>query len=142
MPQNLILIPVLAQMLLTFAILGLLPLARRASMIERRQNLQDMATADKADWNVQAQKVAASYASQFELPVLFYVICLSALITRYVDLWLFGLACMFVLLRAVHAAIHIGPNVVKWRFAAFVAGLCALGGMWARFGYWILAAGF
>ena len=142
MAQNLILIPVLAQIMLTLIILGLLPLARRASMIERRQKLQDMAVAAKTDWSLQAQKVAASFSNQFELPVLFYVLCAFALMTRYVDPSIFGLACLFVLTRVVHAIIHIGPNIVAWRFTAFAAGLACLIGMWVRLAGAILAAGF
>ena len=87
MAQNLILLPVLAQILLTLVILALLPRARGASMRERRQRMQDMALAGKTDWNEQAQKTAASFDNQFELPVLFYVVAAFALITRMVDVW-------------------------------------------------------
>lgn len=142
MAQNLILLPVLGQMLLTLLILLLLPLARRRSMIERRQRVQEMALAGKSDWNEQAQKVAACFSNQFELPVLFYVICAFALITRMVDPWMLGLACLFVGARVVQAAIHIGPNIVMWRFAAYATGLACLVGMWGLLGWRILAAGF
>ena len=139
--QNLIVLPVLAQMLLTLLILGVLPLARSRSMRERRQQLQEMALAGKTDWNAQAQKVSNSYASQFELPTLFYAVCAFALITRSVDVWMLGLASTFVLSRVLHAVIHIGPNVVAWRFAAFAVGLAALLGMWIRLAWSIGTSG-
>ena len=142
MPQNLILIPVLAQILLTLVILAMLPVARRRSMIERRQRMQDMALAAKTDFNAQAQKIAACFSNQFELPVLFYVATAFALITRSVDAWMLGLATVFVLSRIAHAIVHIGPNIVAWRFAAYAVGLLALIGMWARLALAIYTAGF
>jgi hypothetical protein len=142
MAQNLIVLPVLCQIFLTLVILALLPRSRAASMRERGQQMEDMALAGKADWNEQAQKVAASFDSQFQLPVLFYTLCGLALITRSVDGWMLGLATAFVLARIAHAIIHIGPNVVAWRFAAFAVGLVALIGMLLRLGLAILAAGF
>ncbi len=142
MPQNLILLPVLAQVLLTLVILVLLPRARAASMRERRQRMQDMALAGKTDWNEQAQKTAACFSNQFELPVLFYVVAAFALITRLADPWMFGLAILFVLSRIAHAIIYIGPNIVAWRFAAYAVGLLALLGMWGMLAWRIIAAGF
>ena len=130
--QLLILIPVLMQMGLTLVILGLLPVARSRSMRQRRQNLQDMALAGKTDWNESAQKIASNFSSQFELPVLFYAISAFALITRSVDVWMIALAWTFTLSRCLHAAIHIGPNIVVWRFGAFALGLLALVGMMAQ----------
>ncbi len=142
MAQNLILLPVLAQMLLTLVILALLPGARRRSMLERKQRMQDMANAGKTDWNGQAQQIAASFSNQFELPVLFYVICAFALVTRMVDVWMLGLASAFVLSRIAHAVVHIGPNIVMWRFVAYGCGLVCLVGMWGLLGWRILSAGF
>lgn len=142
MSQNLILLPILAQMLLTLLILGLLPIARGRSMRERRQQMQDMALAGKSDWNEQAQKTSNSFASQFELPVLFYAVCAFALITRTVDAAMLWLAVAFVATRFAHAAIHIGPNIVAWRFAAFALGLVALIAMIVRLAVAVIGAGF
>lgn len=138
MAQTEILLPALAQMLLTLVILGLLPIARSCSMRERRQRLQDMALAGKTDWNEQSQKIANSYASQFELPVIFYALVAFALITGKADAWMTGLAWLFLASRVVHAAIHIGPNIVAWRFPAFAAGLVALIAMIARLALGVL----
>ena len=141
MSQNLILLPVLAQVLLTLLLLVRLPVVRSRSMRENRQRLEDMALAAPTDWNRAAQKVANSYASQFELPVLFYVVSLAALVTRMVDLPMLGLAALFVLSRLAHAAIHIGPNVVAWRFPVFGAGLLVLIAMSGLLAFRILSAG-
>ena len=97
-----------------------------------------MALAGKTDWNERAQKIAASFSSQFELPVIFYAISAFALITRSVDDWTIALAWTFTLSRCLHAAIHIGPNIVIWRFAAFALGLLALIGMLAQLAITVL----
>lgn len=138
--QSLILVPALAQMLMTLVVLGMLPLTRARSMRERRQRLQEMALAGKTDWNEQAQKVSSSYASQFELPTLFYALCGFALVTRSVDGSMLGLAALFVVSRIVHAIIHIGPNIVSWRFAAFAIGVVSLLAMGIRLGWSIASA--
>ena len=141
MSQNLIVLPVLAQVLLTLVVLVLMGPARSRSMRERRQRLEDMALAAEKDWNEAARKVANNFKNQFELPVLFYVVCLFALATRTVDTALFVLACVFVLSRIAHTAIHIGPNVVAWRGTAYLVGFAALILMWVLLAWRIAASG-
>jgi len=140
--QNLILLPVFVQVLLTMALLPLLAFARARSMRDRGQSPQDMALAGKTDWNVESQKIAASFANQFELPVLFYVAAAFALITRMVDTWMLALASLFVILRIVHAAIHVGPNVVAWRSTVFALGAATVVTMWLLLVVRIAQAGF
>ena len=142
MAQNLILLPVLVQVALTFVILILLARARARSMRERGQAIEDMALASDADWSAAARRVAASFRNQFELPVLFYMACLFALAMRAVDVWLFALAWLFVASRIAHAVVHIGPNVVRWRFLAFLPGLIALIAMWLLLGWQVFSREF
>ena len=130
MSQNLILVPVFFQVMLTVAVLILLGRARGSSMRERGQSLDDVALAKGPDWNEQARKVANNLANQFELPVLFYVVCAFALITRTVDGVMVGAASVFVLSRIVHAMIHIGPNKVAWRGSVWLVGLVMLVVLW------------
>jgi hypothetical protein len=40
-----------------------------------------------------------------------------------------GLACVFVGSRLVHAYIHTGPNIVKYRLSVFTIGFVAVMGM-------------
>lgn len=138
--QTLILIPVLAQVLLTVIVLVLLGRARAQSMRERRQRMDDVALATATDWNESARKLANNYANQFETPVLFYVAALFALVTRTVDVALMLLALLFVASRIAHTAIHIGANRVQPRFTAFLVGLGAVTAMWALIGWRVLAA--
>ncbi|MFZ4809182.1 MAG: MAPEG family protein [Hyphomicrobiaceae bacterium] len=130
MAQNLILLPVFAQVLLTFAVLVVLGRRRRRSMAIRMQTIQDMALARDADWEGPALLAANNFKNQFELPVLFYAGTAFALVTCNVDMAMFLLAWIFVLSRLVHAAVHLGSNVIMWRGSAYLVGFAALVGLW------------
>jgi hypothetical protein len=87
----------------------------------------------KSAYSETVQKFANNYVSQFELPVLFYVVLAFALVTELIDFKLIGLAWAFVGARLVHSFVHTGSNRIATRFKVFVAGLGFLVGMWAWF---------
>jgi hypothetical protein len=131
--ETAIVYPVLVQVLLTFAVLILLGPARGRSMREARQRLTDSdVELGRNRWSDEALKISNNYKNQFELPVLFYAACALALILRHADPVMVGLAWAFAASRLVHAAIHIGPNIVRWRGLAFLVGAVALLAMWLR----------
>jgi hypothetical protein len=70
------------------------------------------------------------YANLFELPVLFYVACLIAMVRNLDGGLLAAFAWLFVIARVFHAIIHMGPNRLLWRMAAFAVGIIAVSGMW------------
>jgi hypothetical protein len=65
-----------------------------------------------------------------------------ALITKAVDFLLLVLAWLFVLSRIAHAAIHVGPNRVRWRSPVFALGVLILATMWLKLFLHILTGGF
>ena len=69
--------------------------------------------------------------NQFETPLLFYVISISAYITGQAGPWLIGLAWAYVMLRYVHSYIHLTSNVVIVRFRLFAASVLVLIALWA-----------
>ena len=83
-------------------------------------------------WPEDAVKRANNQRNQFELPVLFYAVAAFALIVGGADLVMVVLAWAFVLTRILHAAIHIGPNKVRWRTPAFAVGFLILAAMWIK----------
>ena len=87
------------------------------------------------------QNFANNYQSQFELPVLFYVVLAFALATELVDGVLIGLAWAFVGARLLHSIVHTGSNKIVTRFKVFVAGLVFLVAMWAWFGLRLFVIG-
>ena len=120
-----ILYPVFAQIILTFALLMAMGWARRKAMLTQGVRYGDIAI-DSARWPEDARKVANSYSNQFELPLIFYVLCLVALITGKADLLMVVLAWAFVATRVVHALIHTGPNKVPLRAGIFAVGMLIL----------------
>lgn len=110
-------------------------------MREHQQHPDDIALAKDADWTEHAVKVSRNYKSQFELPVVFFVLCGFAFAMRNVDAWFFGAAVIFVMSRIVHTLIHIGPNKVMPRFYAFSVGVVAITVMWLTLLIRILQSG-
>jgi hypothetical protein len=92
-------------------------------------------------WPDDAVKRSNNQRNQFELPVLFYAVAAFALILKGADTLMIVLAWLFVLTRLVHAAIHIGPNKVRWRSPAFALGLLVVAVMWIKLLLHVLSAG-
>lgn len=117
-----ILYPVFAQIILTFVLVVAMAWGRRRVMLTPGFRWRDIAL-DSSRWPEDSRKVANCYGNQFELPVIFYVLCLIALITAKADFLMVVLAWIFVVSRVVHALIHTGPNIVPMRGAAFAVGI-------------------
>lgn len=84
-------------------------------------------------WTKRATQVANAYHNQLELPVLFYVLVILAWVTRHADLLFVVMAWMFVVVRILHAYIHVTDNRVRRRGAAFALGAFVLMLMWIIF---------
>lgn len=78
-----------------------------------------------------------NFQNLFELPVIFYALCLLLYVTDSVGRIDVGLAWTFVAARIVHSAVHVTFNDVRLRFGAYVVGAIAL---WAMFARTVLAA--
>ena len=136
MSQTAIFYPVLVQVLLTLAVLIMMGGARSRSMRETRQRLDDKdVQLGRNVWSEEATKVANNFKNQFELPVLFYAVCAFALLLRQADGVMIGLAWVFVVTRIAHTVVHVGPNVVPWRAAAYLLGAFAVLAMWLILGW-------
>lgn len=69
----------------------------------------------------------------FELPVIFYAICISLLALQQVDALFVNLAWAYVGLRTAHSAVHCTINSVPVRFAAYALSSIVLWVMVIRF---------
>jgi len=142
MNQVAILYPVFVQVLLV-VIVGVSLAAARARAVktmDRQRGNPDLAMG-RAQWPDDAIKRANNYRNQFEAPVLFYAVVAFALITKGADTLMIVLAWIFVLSRIVHAAIHIGPNKVRWRSPAFALGILIVTVMWIKLALHVATAG-
>ena len=61
-----------------------------------------------------------------ELPLLFYLAVIIAFVTGQSGTVLLTLAWLYVLLRLLHSFVHLGSNVVLWRFRVFGLSLLML----------------
>ena len=75
-------------------------------------------------------KPARHFANLFETPVLFYVVCLAAMITHVTGIAMQALAWTYVAARLVHAYIHLGSNRIRHRLRAYFLSCSILFGMW------------
>ena len=127
-----VLLPLFVQVALTFFLLFWTGRARVAAVRRGDIHPRDIALRE-SNWPKRETQIANAYHNQLELPVLFYVLTILAIITRHADLLFVALAWLFVLLRLVHVYIHLTSNHVGRRFAAFAAGVLVLLVMWVIF---------
>jgi hypothetical protein len=75
-------------------------------------------------------KAARHFANLFEAPILFYVACLAAMITRFTGPAMQVLAWMYVAARVVHTFVHLGSNRLRHRMRAYFFSWGILLAMW------------
>lgn len=131
--------PLLVQVGLTFGLVSWLGVLRLRAATRREVSLRDIAL-DNSAWPMRIKQVGNSYGNQFELPLLFYLVCVLVMLEGTPDRVINWLAWAFVASRLVHAFIHVTSNDVPLRFYAFVAGVASLALMWLRFAWPHLAA--
>lgn len=121
MNDSYILLTVLVQIFLTFWLYIYLAIAKKKALKlgqvdEKRRALHEDA------WPESVMKINNCIRSQFEMPVIFYVLVISLMLTNSVNLYLQILAWAFVLSRVAHAIIHTGSNYVPTRRKLFMVG--------------------
>ena len=72
------------------------------------------------------------FSNQFEVPVLFYLGCVTALVTESVDRATITLAWSFVGLRVLHTAIVLVRNDPRLRVGPYVLSTLVMWAMWAN----------
>ncbi len=120
--------PVLAQVGLTVVIFIRLALVKTKARKTGDVDLSRRALHSDA-WPDYVLQVTNNLRNQFEMPVLFYVIALLLWALDSVDVAALALAWFFVISRFLHAYIHTGSNIVKYRLAVFQIGAAALLGL-------------
>lgn len=118
----LIYIAILTQVLLTIVVYIALAVAK--SRAAKRGEVDRQRAALYADaWPDSVQKINNNIRNQFEVPVLFYVLCFVLIGINAVGTLVAALAWLFVASRIVHAWIHTRSNFVPARRVVFMAGV-------------------
>jgi hypothetical protein len=126
-----ILLPFFGVMLLTLAVWIYMYIRRTAYLLREKIDLRTVDTPEKAAAVIPDKNSLASHnlRNLFELPVIFYVICLYLFMSDSVDRIHLLSAWWFLAFRVVHSLIHCTYNKVEHRFAAY---------MLAAIGLWVM----
>ena len=127
-----ILAPLFVQVLLTFAVMIGMMTFRTKALQSGETRFQDIAMREQR-WPHQAVLFANCFSNQFELPVLFYVLTILAMMTKHADLLFVLLAWVFVVFRILQAFIHVTSNNVQFRGGYYVVSALVLLIMWLIF---------
>jgi hypothetical protein len=127
-----VLLPLFVEVLLTFALMFGMMYYRMRALRSGETRLSEIAMREP-NWPKRATQFAYAFSNQFELPVLFYVLTLLAIMTRHADVLFVTLAWLFVVFRVLQAAIHVTNNDVRLRGGFYGIGALVLVIMWVIF---------
>ena len=134
-----IFLPCVAMVALTAVVWVRLYVERIGEMQMQRIHPQKLATQAQARDVLQRTQAADNFRNLFEVPMLFYALCLVLAAAGLVSpLFVVG-AWIYVALRALHSFIHVTYNRVMHRFTVYVASTVLLFGLWAVFAVRLLA---
>lgn len=123
--------PVIAQVALIHAVYFL--------MLKRRHRAVRAGLAKPQDYWVPAIEpapsatAARSLINQFELPVLFFLVCILLYVTAGVNQVVLAVAWFFVISRYAHAFVHVTSNRLKLRQRLFATGFVLNFMLWLLF---------
>jgi hypothetical protein len=132
MTVQMVLLPVLVLVGLTFALLLWMATVRTQALTSRQTSLKDIALGQQ-NWPTRATQIGNCFKNQFEIPLLFYALIALALPLRHADLVIVLLSWVFVVTRFAHAGIFVTSNDVRTRSLAWFAGVLVLLAMWLWF---------
>ncbi|MCO4318625.1 MAPEG family protein [Phyllobacterium sp. 21LDTY02-6] len=128
MAQTAIFWPMIALTALIYAVYGLL-LVRRAIAVRAGQAKPSDFRIPLADPQASATTIR-NLVNLFELPVLFYVVCLALYMTRGADMAAVIVAWLFVGTRFAHTLVHTTTNRLCYRQVLFALGFILNGLLW------------
>lgn len=125
MNSNLIFWPLLTQIALIFFVFMRLGVEKSRAMKSGGVDMTKTAL-DNDAWPDNVLKVSNNLRNQFQLPVLFFALCLVFFSLDAITTVVLSLAWAFVISRIIHAWIHMGSNYVPARFRVFLFGTVIL----------------
>jgi len=126
--------PLLAMMALTTLVWLFMYVRRLGYMLAKGIDAQDVSTPQKMAALIPeaVERPANNLRNLFELPVLFYALCLLLTQMGWAQALDVQLAWAFVGLRALHSLVHCTFNYVNARFAFYALSSIVLWAMLAR----------
>ena len=127
-----VLLPLFVHVLLTF-VLGFWAAYLRVQAVRTRAVHPRDVSLRELNWPREVLKVTHAFDNQLEMPLLYYVLTILAWLTKQADLLFVLLAWVFVVLRLLHAAVHVSSNNLRQRGLLFISGGFVLAVMWTIF---------
>ena len=127
-----ILYPMIVLVFWTFAVLLLIPRRRFGAARRRLVTAKDFAFGESENVPGEVRLPNRNYMNLLELPVLFYLACITLLVLAKVEPWSVGLAWAFVAARIAHSVVHLTYNNVMHRLRIFGLGVVLLLALWIR----------
>ena len=124
-----LLLPLFVQVALTFA-LGFWFAGMRVKSIRSGETRQRDVALREPNWPPRVTQIGNAFHSQLEMPVLFYVVIIVSWMTKTADILFVALAWIYVILRLVHAYIHVTDNRMRPRGMVFITSCIVLCVMW------------
>jgi hypothetical protein len=115
-------LPMLGMMLLTLLVWLTMFVTRVGFARKHKLDIEQFKTPADVQALIPGDESAASnnFKNLFELPVIFYALCLYLMLTAQVDGFYVNCAWAFLVLRALHSLIHCSYNRVAHRFAVYI----------------------
>ena len=128
MTQTAIFWPMIAQVALVFIVYYLTFTRRKAAVMSGKARISQFR--ENLDEPAESLFARNNLTNQFELPVLFHVVCLALYVTNGAGIVPLVLAWVFVLSRYLHSYIHVTSNRIRYRQPAFVLGFLMVALLW------------
>lgn len=122
MENNPLYLPLLIQVALSVIILFWLAYSRVSRIAK-----QGMKEIRKTGFPVHVNNASDNFKNQFEVPVLFYAVCLFFIVSGGATQLVVIAAWVFVAFRIIHALIQLTKNIIfPYRFLSFLVSALAL----------------
>lgn len=131
--DKLLVVMVLLQVLLISVILVIMGRRRFAAARNKEFSLSAFRTMDLTGANEQVITASRNFDNQFQMPMLFLFAVLFVLHFAIADFVFVLIAAMYLILRILHAVVHLTSNQVRLRFHLFLASCVMLWLFWIRF---------
>tara|TARA_R110001592_G_scaffold363323_1_gene683975 strand:+ start:71252 stop:71674 length:423 start_codon:yes stop_codon:yes gene_type:complete len=128
MPSVDLALPMLGMMILTLLVWVSMFIQRVSFARSNNIDIEDFKTPADVQALMPGDESAASnnFKNLFELPVIFYSICIYLIVTLQVDSLYMNCAWAFLVLRVLHSFVHCSYNRVAHRFALYILSGIAL----------------
>ena len=132
MSHTSILFPMMALMGWTLSVLLLIPYRRFRAVFAGSVSVDDFKLGESIRVPGDVSIPNRNYMNLLEVPILFYVVCLTGFMVQKTDAMMLVIAWSYVGARVIHSLIHLSYNKVTHRLIAFATSNVILTLLWSR----------